>query len=218
MPPNYYADPQVHLIAARQSDGTVQSVAGLSKGRYLSDRGCSSARHTRLFPSDSCCHPTLLFPPFYSLFTAAVARSKFPSRWNPSFRDTVSETCVTGSFAESSRGVWWPGSVSVYGSLRINSRGVFNEWRPCDLEEIPLNSYKSFAVRCFVITQHYSYREIVQPRWLSRIYGMISRYSGFNVAGSQVKRSFHRVQRQLQINQEADNCYQKQDQTRKQKL
>lgn len=89
---------------------------------------------------------------------------------------------------------------------------------PRDLEEIPLNSCKSFTSVYFAITQLRSYREIIQPRWLSRIYGVISRYSGFSVAGSLVKRNFHRVQRQLQINQGADDCYQKQGQTRKQKL
>lgn len=31
VPPNYYADPQVHLIAARQSDGSVQSAQDYQK-------------------------------------------------------------------------------------------------------------------------------------------------------------------------------------------
>ena len=90
---------------------------------------------TRLFPSWLSCHPTLLFPPFYSLFTAAVARSKFPSRWSPSFCDTVSETCDR-KFRESSHGVCVCVCVCVVTRFCLSLRFLANklarsshEWR-----------------------------------------------------------------------------------------
>lgn len=163
MPPNYYADPQVHLIAARQSDGIVQSVAGLSKGRYLSDCGCSSARHTRLFPFDSCAIQLSSSNPFIPYSRLLWHVRNFP-QGETQVSATRCQKLVWPEVSPSHRAV-----TRFCLSLRFLANKLVrssHEWRPRDLEEIPLNSYKS--IRCFVITRHRSYREIVQSRWLSR--------------------------------------------------
>lgn len=108
MSSNYYADPQVHLMAARQSDGAVQSVRSrtirrmLFIGAWLLHR---PRQRNLLFPARPCC--ICLFPSGILSFSHPVSALEISVKVWPSFHEVVVLRTPAGSFTASQ----WQGDL-----------------------------------------------------------------------------------------------------------